>query len=476
MSEQHNSTTTLEERQKQVATWIAGIFIGLSLAFLIYSIYIVMVDQQGRFDLSDAVLMPLTVVMLSVSLVSFWLIRNGRLALGTGLLFVIVVLVPPIIAVLVLQDFGMTSVSYIVLLASIMIGLVLPRSSRRPAVIATVVAILITILIEVLDPPFRTATAIGGVANTITILAVLSLLGLIVHRAWGGSLRTKLLAVFIGITIVTAVILSAHSITTTTNALRVSLERELLAMAEDRAISLGNLFNEQINNLTAFSLGEVLQGRVREQNRSYQGDAATIQAEIDAKDAQWRTADAANNNLDPLVRERMSNAAARDLIEYQKVFPDNAEIFITDIYGGLAATTNRTSDYNQADEAWWQAAYNNGQGAVYISDPIFDVSSNTLGIQIALPLRERISGNISGILRTTYVLTPLAAILQQEIGQSGSADIYIPGETVSRIHEGVLETVDLQVLEKLQAVADQGMAEMDYEGALALSARCGSNR
>ncbi len=188
MSEQHNSTTTLEERQKQVATWVAGIFIGLSLAFLIYSIYIVIVDQQGRFDLSDKVLMPLTVVMLGVSLVSFWLIRNGRLALGTGLLFVIVVLVPPIIAVLVLQDFGMTSVSYIVLLASIMIGLVLPRSSRRPAVIATVVAILITILIEVLDPPFRTATAIGGVANTITILAVLSLLGLFARRAWGGNI------------------------------------------------------------------------------------------------------------------------------------------------------------------------------------------------------------------------------------------------------------------------------------------------
>ena len=213
-------------------------------------------------------------------------------------------------------------------------------------------------------------------------------------------------------------------------------------MAENRATSLGNLLNEQINNLTAFSQGEVLQGRVREQNRSYQGDAAAIQADIDTKDAQWRTADAANNNSDFLVRERLSNAAARDLLEYQKAFPDNAEIFITDIYGGLAAATNRTSDYNQADEAWWQAAYNNGQGAVYISDPEFDVSSNTLGILVAMPLRERTSGKIIGILRTTYILSPLAAILQQEIGQTGSADIYIPGETVSRIHEGVLETVD----------------------------------
>jgi GAF domain-containing protein/HAMP domain-containing protein len=467
MSEQQNLTTPKEERQKQVATWIAGIFISLSLAFLIFSIYMVSVQQQGRFDLSDMVLMPLTVVMLGVSLVSFWLIRNGRLTLASWLLFVILVLVPPITAVLVLQDFGMTSVSYIVLMAAIMIGLVFPKSSRLPAVIATFFAILVTIRIEILDPVFRTATAIGGVANAITVLSVIGLLGLFVRLVWGGSLRTKLLVSFIGIAVLTAGVLSAFVIFTTTNNLRGNLERELTALAGNRATSLGNLINEQINNLTALSLGEVLLARVREQSRSYSGDAAAIQVDIDAKDAQWRAADAAKNNSDFLVRERLSNAAARDLLEYQKAFPDNAEIFITDVNGGLAAATNRTSDYNQADEAWWQAAYNYGQGAVYISDPVFDASSNTLGILLAMPLRERASGKIVGILRTTYTLNPLTALLQEEVGQTGEADIYIPGipgETVSRIHEGMLETVDRQLLEKLQIVAGQGMTEMDYEG------------
>ena len=234
MSEQQNLTTPItnpmEERQKQVAIWIAGIFISLSLAFLIFSIYMVSVQQQGRFDLSDKVLMPLTVVMLGVSLVSLWLIRNGRLTLGTGLLFVILVLVPPIVAVLVLQDFGMTSVSYIVLMASIMIGLVLPKSSRLAAVFATFFAILVTIRIEILDPAFRTATTISGVANTITILAVLGLLALFVRLAWGGSLRTKLLVSFIGIAVLTAGVLSAFVIFTTTNNLRGNLERELTAV------------------------------------------------------------------------------------------------------------------------------------------------------------------------------------------------------------------------------------------------------
>ena len=284
------------------------------------------------------------------------------------------------------------------------------------------------------------------------------------RQAWAGGLRNKLLAVLIGVTIIATGAVSAYVIVTTINNLRENLARELSGVAVSHATQIGDLFNEQIDNLTAFSLGEVLQGRVREQNRYYQGDTAAIQAEIDAKDAQWRAADAANNNSDFLVRERLSNAAARDLLEYQKTFPDNAEIFITDIHGGLAAATNRTSDYNQADEAWWQAAYNYGQGAVYISDPEFDASANTLGIQVALPLRDRTSGKIIGILRTTYILRPLANILKQDIGESSSADIFIPGETVSRIHDGELETVDPQVLKNLQAVAGQDMTEMDFEG------------
>jgi GAF domain-containing protein/HAMP domain-containing protein len=150
-----------------------------------------------------------------------------------------------------------------------------------------------------------------------------------------------------------------------------------------------------------------------------------------------------------------------------KVFPDNAEIFITDVHGGLAAATNRTSDYNQADEAWWQAAYNYGQGAIYISNPEFDASANTLGIQVALPLRDRASGNVIGILRTTYIMRPLTNILKQDIGENSAADILIPGisgETVIQIREGALGTMDSQLFKQLQAVASQGMAEMDYQG------------
>jgi putative methionine-R-sulfoxide reductase with GAF domain len=207
---------------------------------------------------------------------------------------------------------------------------------------------------------------------------------------------------------------------------------------------------------------------VKAQNQAYTGDVSTIQAEIDSKDAQWRAADKANNNADPLVREHLTNPAAFALIEYRTAFPDNAEVFITDLHGGLVGSTNRTSDYNQADEAWWQAAYNNDKGGVYIGNPEFDESAGKLGIQFALPLRNHINGKIIGILRTTYIMTPLAAILKQDIGETSSADIFIPTQADSHIHEGLLEPIDPQVFEQLKAVAGQGMAEMKYKGILSI--------
>ena len=63
-----------------------------------------------------------------------------------------------------------------------------------------------------------------------------------------------------------------------------------------------------------------------------------------------------------------------------------SEIFITDRSGALIATTNKTSDYFQADEKWWQRSYNNGLGAVYTTAMEWDENSNSYGFSIACPI------------------------------------------------------------------------------------------
>ena len=65
---------TTETEPKQVALWIAGIFIAVSLGFVGYSLYNLFSTQGGQADLSDKALIPFTLVMVIMSVIGFRLI------------------------------------------------------------------------------------------------------------------------------------------------------------------------------------------------------------------------------------------------------------------------------------------------------------------------------------------------------------------------------------------------------------------
>jgi hypothetical protein len=85
----------------------------------------------------------------------------------------------------------------------------------------------------------------------------------------------------------------------------------------------------------------------------------------------------------------------------------------------VTATTD--TDYYQADEDWWRA-YNAGGGAIHISQPEFDESSNTYAVLMALPLYH--DGEIAGILRSTLNVTHLTDLLgDARVAKVGHADL-----------------------------------------------------
>ena len=398
-----------------------------------------------------------------VALFSAWLIKQDHIDLGLGLI-ILTVQIGVLLSSIETSGLAIALVAVGVTLTFSLTPLI---KARRLAMLANTISVAMGIFLLYLDffEPFeRTpnpnttfAWVIGGGLALIYIITIL-------RRFPSYSLRNKLMVSFVGVTVIATGTLGLFVVTSTTTILQDNLERELTGIAAARSTRVGDLFNEQINILTTTSLNKILQDAIEEQNQSYEGDVVIRQAAIDALDTQWRAADAADNNADPLVQARLTNEVAQELIELQGVFPNNIEIFITDIYGSLIGTTNRTSDYYQADEGWWQAAYNNGQGAVYISEPEFDESANVIGVQIAIPILSHTSSEIVGIIRTTYLLTPLANILQEHVGETGTADLFISGEAVSHIHEGGFELAEPELFERLQAVADQGMVEMEYEG------------
>lgn len=194
MNVNEQKSIPVEKRQQRIGTWVAAVFAALGLAFFAYGMWNALARQAGQFDTEDIVLIPVTLTISLVALASLYFIRQGRQALGAGLLFYYCTLVPPLLVVLFLEGVGSTTILYILLLASILILGVLPASGRRTATIAAIAAVVLSLVIEIWNPAFRVENNLGAFAAVTTVLAVLIIIILMVRVIWFGqaSIQAKL--------------------------------------------------------------------------------------------------------------------------------------------------------------------------------------------------------------------------------------------------------------------------------------------
>src|SRR5215216_4097104 len=108
-------STSIEGRQKQVVLWMAGIFTLVSLAFFGFSLYNLFITQKGHAGLSDRALIPITILMVIFSLISFRLIRHARPALGAWVLFLTNAIFPSVLAVIFIANIPVLVGGYLVI-------------------------------------------------------------------------------------------------------------------------------------------------------------------------------------------------------------------------------------------------------------------------------------------------------------------------------------------------------------------------
>jgi len=273
------------------------------------------------------------------------------------------------------------------------------------------------------------------------------------------SLRTKLILAFLALTALSVSAVAFFNNRAASAELTSVAGNTLHQKAAIEGRAIGDLLARQVSTLQAFGLNKFIQDQVAAINTTYTGDAVAVQAQIQALDKQWVAA----RDDDPLIQDRLRNQMAAELRKYRSAFPDNVEIFVTDKYGANVAVSNRTSDYYQADERWWQVAWNNGQGAVYIGQPTFDESSRSFSIVIAVPLRSEESNAMIGILRTTYRLDKLIDLSANvRVGATGRAQLFLPGGQFITQDKKVA-TLDAATAAQLQE-SSAGYSDFSYQG------------
>ena len=242
--------------------------------------------------------------------------------------------------------------------------------------------------------------------DVLMIALVLIIIFILALRYSNFNLRAKLISATAIVAILAVLGVTIFISQNTRSFLTEKIGEDLHSLAGSQALSLGELLARQVNVLETLSLNRGVIAELEIQNETYSGDPASIVAELEEVDQIWRNA--ADDH--PLIVSALNNNLAANLYSFHDTFPEHVEVFVTDKFGALIATNNRTSDYYQADEAWWQEAYNEGEGGIHIGEPEFDESSDTLGINMAVPIFSVGSREIVGILRTTYSLDSIANV------------------------------------------------------------------
>lgn len=178
-----------------------------------------------------------------------------------------------------------------------------------------------------------------------------------------------------------------------------------------------------------------------------------LQASIDALDARW----ASLPENAPEVAACLQNDLARQLREFQKRNPNFAEIIVTDQLGRLIAATNKTSDYWQADELWWQEAAVTKAGTAYVEGLDFDESSGTHSVSLSVPLFDpRRPEKPVGILKGVLNVMPFFQKIPPVIGYVETVHEVVlgSGEILSRLGDPefvpLKEKIPARITRKLQ--------------------------
>lgn len=460
-----------EVRRRQGSLiWLSGLVllgVVIGVAFILYQ-YLV----NGFTAWQILVTMGAIIFGGASAVWGIFLARSKRVMLGAWQLIVCLWLAALLIGV-VISDIEQI-LSLVVLLSTLLTAnwVLSQRSVLRVVIMGVVLRFVGSVGAYFLS---AYAWAIPGLSNLLPVVLGVALAGMglfIFVQFRSFSLGNKLVLIFLLLALVSSSILSTVDLIFLGRALRANVGASLVTLANTQSRIVGDILVARVDALRALATNEILQSAVSEANAAYTGDAPAIRKMIDEYDLQWIQSISENQKDNPFILARLDNEAAIDLREYRQVFAGELEMFITDRHGGLVAATEATSDYNQADEVWWQVAYNLGLGATYISSPEFDRSRGETGLVMAVPIYDRETHDLIGVLRSTYSLDELRASLSRaKLGDTGEVDLYFPGQVIQFIHAGGLGLADSQTIGQMRTIFDQAYGEIVYEGVSSMVSR-----
>ena len=196
-----------------------------------------------------------------------------------------------------------------------------------------------------------------------------------------------------------------------------SVGKDFARITREVAGNIEIIMEQYVSSIRGLAISPVLRDAVRSANKAYAGrDEASIAKEIRRMELQWVN----TGSKDESLKKYLLNPAARYLLDIKRQRDEYAELFITDSRGVLAASTDKTKYLYFGNEEWWQTAYNNGKGELYISKIYLDPDKNQYLQGIAAPIMDEGGNHLLGVVRIAHKIERLSQVVQKfRIGKSG---------------------------------------------------------
>ncbi len=211
--------------------------------------------------------------------------------------------------------------------------------------------------------------------------------------------------------------------------------QHLLTLSERVAAGVDSEVRELTGGVNELATGSALIRTCVDQSSS--PDSAATARRIKELSRSWAD-DSAR-----LTRTLLDRPASRELKHFQQQNPGLYDrLLVTDLDGIVVGATEPPGRIHYSDQKWWQAAFNQGRGAPYLSRLCYE--DNKTLLNIAAPVLDSARTRVVGIVRVLANAAELAELVEQvEVGQTGFATLTtkfgellvspLPGSAWSRI-------------------------------------------
>jgi cell division protein FtsL len=181
-------------------------------------------------------------------------------------------------------------------------------------------------------------------------------------------------------------------------------------IAENDAIATYRYLNDRVTSIAAIASQQVVVDAIQASNRERaRFSPESRAAQITETENMWNTPQA-----DTVASGILSSRASAGLRQDRELDQRFLKLLVLDENGVPVAATGKPAHYAPLDEAFWQAVFADGKGALYVTDVQYDRSNQTAYLDIGMPVFDEHSKRFIGAIRAFVDVSPLFSVLHRD--------------------------------------------------------------